>query len=72
MFKENSTNLELPGFKKANMGVQNGRSKSARTKEERVAAEAKWKVCHEVNRVIKLLTNPSQEKHDDILAKIIT
>ena len=58
--KKNVRNLELPNFRR-NKDLFNGRSKSAKTKEERVAAEAKWTVCHEANRYLKLFTKPAEE-----------
>jgi len=60
--------LELPGFNKCNKPIQNGRSRSARPKEERVAAKAKWEVVYEMKKILNLFISSSVQ--DPLEAKL--
>jgi len=60
--KQERSNLELPGFRKVKgVQIQNGRAKSARTRDEIVACLAKWEVVHEAKRILNLFTGKISE-----------
>jgi len=59
----------VPGFRKCKKPVSNGRSWSARPKEEGVAARAKWEVVYEVQQQLGKFF-PTGEEKVDIMKKI--